>query len=110
MLSVPFFVSGRFVAGSIPRASVMSRYLQTGEITLTDDEIMEDHLRKLRVYDKKEKVTGWLPGLPRQHSEVLDVDVRKYNNREVNLGFTQEEAMSEAERCMRCYYIAMIAT
>ena len=91
-------------------ASVISRYVQTGEITLTDDEIMEDHLRKLRVYDKKEKVTGWLPGLPRQHSAVLSVDERKDNNKEVNLGFTQEEAMSEAERCMRCYYIAMVAT
>jgi formate dehydrogenase beta subunit len=91
-------------------ASVMSRYVQTGEVSLTDDEIMEDHLRKLRVYDKKEKVTGWLPGLPRQHSEVLDVDIRKFNNKEVSLGFTQEEAMSEADRCMRCYYIAMIAT
>jgi len=89
-------------------ASVMSRYLHTGEITLTDDEIMEDHLRKLKVYDKKEKVTGWLPGLPREHSSVLDVDVRKDNNREVNLGFTQDEAMSEADRCMRCYYIAMV--
>ena len=91
-------------------ASVMSRYIQTGEITLTDDEIMEDHLRKLRVYNKKEKITGWMPGLPRQHSEVVAVDDRKYNNVEVNLGFTQEEAMSEADRCMRCYYIAMIAT
>ena len=91
-------------------ASVMSRYIQTGEITLTDDEIMEDHLRKLRVYNKKEKITGWMPGLPRQHSEVVAVDDRKHNNVEVNLGFTQEEAMSEADRCMRCYYIAMIAT
>lgn len=91
-------------------ASVMSRYIQTGEITLTDDEIMEDHLRKLKVYDKKEKITGWLPGLAREHSTVLDVDVRKDNNKEVNLGFTQEEAMSEADRCMRCYYIAMVAT
>ncbi|MGE4420341.1 MAG: FAD-dependent oxidoreductase [Sulfurimonas sp.] len=89
-------------------ASVMARYVQSGEVTLTDDEIMEDHLRKLRVYDKKEKVTGWLPGVPRQHSTVLDVEDRKYNNKEVNLGFTQEEAMSEAERCMRCYYIAMV--
>ena len=89
-------------------ASVMSRYLHTDEITLTDDEIMEDHLRKLKVYDKKEKVTGWLPGLPREHSSVLDVDVRKDNNREVNLGFTQDEALSEADRCMRCYYIAMV--
>ena len=91
-------------------ASVMNRYLHSGEITLSDDEIMEDHLRKLRVYDKKEKVTGWLPGLPRQNSQKLAVDVRITNNKEVNLGFTQEEAMDEADRCMRCYYIAMIAT
>ena len=89
-------------------ASVISRYVQSGEITLSDDEIMEDHLRKLRVYDKKEKITGWLPGLAREHSSVLDVEVRRDNNKEVNLGFTQEEALSEADRCMRCYYIAMV--
>ena len=89
-------------------ASVMGRYVHTGEITLSDDEIMEDHLSKLKVYDKKEKVQGWLPGLPREHSSVLSVDERKTNNREVNLGFTQDEALSEADRCMRCYYIAMV--
>jgi formate dehydrogenase beta subunit len=95
--------------GQAKRASsVMSRYIQTGEITLTNEEIMEDHLHKLHVYDKKEKVTGWLPGLPRNESEKLGVDIRKDNNKEVNLGFTQEEASSEAERCMRCYYIAMV--
>jgi len=90
-------------------ASVMARYVVSGEITLSDDEIMEDQLRNMRVYDKNEKVTGWLPGLPRQKSEVLDVDIRKVNNMEVNFGFTQEQAISEAERCMRCYYIAMVA-
>jgi formate dehydrogenase beta subunit len=95
--------------GQAKRASsVMARYVQSGEITLSDDEIMEDHLRKLRVYDKKEKITGWLSGVPREHSQVLEVEDRKYNNKEVNLGFTQEEALSEAERCMRCYYIAMV--
>ena len=90
-------------------ASVMARYVVSGEVTLTNDEVMEDQLRKMRVYDKKEKVTGWLPGLPRQHSEVLDVDIRKMNNMEVNFGLTQEQAIAEAERCMRCYYIAMVA-
>lgn len=89
-------------------ASVISRYVHSGEITLSDEEIMEDHLRKLKVYDKKEKITGWLKGVPRQHSQVLEVEDRKYNNKEVNLGLTQEEALSEAERCMRCYYIAMV--
>ncbi len=90
-------------------ASVMTRYLQSGEITLSDEEIMEDHLRKMRVYNKKEKVTGWMPGVPRAVSEKLDVETRKDNSQEVNLGFTQEEAIAEAERCMRCYYIAMVA-
>jgi formate dehydrogenase beta subunit len=90
-------------------ASVMARYVQTGEITLSDEEIMEDHLRKMRVYDKNEKIKGWLPGLPRQHSEVLAADERRDNNKEVCLGFTQEQALAEAERCMRCYYIAMVA-
>ncbi len=96
--------------GQAKRASsVMLRYIQTGEISLSDDEIMEDHLRKLRVYDKKEKIKGWLPGLPREISVKLDANVRKDNNKEVNLGFTQKEAFDEAERCMRCYYIAMTA-
>jgi len=90
-------------------ASVMSRYIYDGKVSLTDDEIMEDHLTRLKVYDKKEKVTGWIPGLPREVSEKLDVEERIDNNKEVNLGFTGEEALSEAQRCMRCYYISMVA-
>jgi formate dehydrogenase beta subunit len=91
-------------------ASVISRFVQSGEISLTDEEIMEDHLKKLGVYDKKEPIRGWLGNQKREVSEKLGVDERKTNNREVNLGFTQEEAISEAERCMRCYYISMVAT
>jgi len=90
-------------------ASVMSRYIYDGKCTLLDDEIMEDHLARLKVYDKKEKITGWMPGVPRAVSEKLETDERKTNNKEVNLGFTGEEAISEAERCMRCYYISMVA-
>ena len=90
-------------------ASVMSRFIHDGKLTLTDDEIMEDHLHKIRVYDKKEKVTGWVAGLPREVSEKLDVDYRKSSQDEVNFGFTQEQAVNEATRCMRCYYIAMVA-
>jgi len=90
-------------------ASVISRYIYDGKVSLTDDEIMEDHLNKLKVYDKNEKITGWMPGLPRAVSEKLGVDERKTNNKEVNLGFTGEEAIAEAERCMRCYYISMVA-
>ena len=90
-------------------ASVISRYIYDGKVSLTDDEIMEDHLAKLKVYNKNEKISGWMPGIPREVSEKLGVDERKTNNLEVNLGFTGQEAIAEAERCMRCYYIAMVA-
>ncbi len=90
-------------------ASVISRYIYDGKVSLTDEEIMEDHLKKLGVYNKNEKIKGWLPGLPREVSEKLSVSERITNNKEVNLGFTGEQAIAEAERCMRCYYIAMVA-
>jgi formate dehydrogenase beta subunit len=88
-------------------ASVISRYIYDGKVSLTDEEIMEDHLNRLKVYNKNEKITGWMPGLPRAVSQKLGVEERKTNNKEVNLGFTGQEAVAEAERCMRCYYIAM---
>ena len=90
-------------------ASVISRYIYDGKITLTDEEIMEDHMNRLKVYNKKEKITNWMPGLPREVSEKLETEVRKDNNKEVNLGFTAQEAAAEAERCMRCYYLGMVA-
>ncbi|HOI83548.1 MAG TPA: FAD-dependent oxidoreductase, partial [Campylobacterales bacterium] len=90
-------------------ASVMTRYIFEGKIYRTEEEIMEDHLKALKVYDKKEVVKGWLKGLHREHSEKLEVETRKTNNLEVNYGFTMEQAIDEANRCMRCYYIAMAA-
>lgn len=90
-------------------ASVMSRYVHDKKTSLLDEEIMEDHLRALKVYDKNEKVTGWVAGLPREVSEKLDVEERKHSQEEVNRGFTNEQAVNEASRCMRCYYIAMVA-
>ncbi len=90
-------------------ASVISRYIYDGKVSLTDEEIMEDHLKRLGVYNKNEKIKGWMPGIPREVSEKLSVEERKTNNLEVNLGLTGEQAIAEAERCMRCYYIAMVA-
>ena len=91
-------------------ASVISRYLYNGgKCTLSDDEIMEDHLNALKVYNKNEKITGWMSGVPREESQKLGVDDRIDNNKEVNFGLTGKEAALEAERCMRCYYISMVA-
>ncbi|MDR1451627.1 MAG: FAD-dependent oxidoreductase [Helicobacteraceae bacterium] len=88
-------------------ASVMLNYLKTGEIKRSDDEIMEDLLRGFRVFDKNEKPTGYLGGFARERSKKLSADIRKTSVAEVNLGLTPEAAFKEANRCMRCYYIAL---
>jgi formate dehydrogenase beta subunit len=90
-------------------ASVMARYIYDEKITLLDEEIMEDHMNRLKVYNKNEQISGWMKGIAREHSEKLATEVRKDNNKEVNLGFTAQEAQAEAERCMRCYYLSMVA-
>ncbi len=90
-------------------ASVISRYIYDEKVSLLDEEIMEDHMNKLKVYNKNEKIKGWMPGLPREVSEKLETQIRKDNNQEVNLGFTAQEAQAEAERCMRCYYLGMVS-
>ncbi len=95
--------------GQAKRASsVMLRYLKTNQIVLSDDEIMEDHLQELKVYNKNEKISGWMPGIKREKSQKLDANTRKTSQKEVNFGLSTEEAIAEANRCMRCYYIAMV--
>lgn len=88
-------------------ASVIKRYFNTGEISLSDEEKMEDYLHKIGVFNKDETVSGWNEGLKRAESQKVSPEVRKKSFIEVNFGLTNKEAFSEAQRCMRCYYIAM---
>lgn len=88
-------------------ASVIANYLQTGEIAINDDEKMEDLLKQIGVFDKNREVKGFLSGNKREVSSKLEPKYRADNFEEVNLGFTNEAAITEAQRCMRCYYISM---
>ncbi|MDY5184346.1 FAD-dependent oxidoreductase [Helicobacter trogontum] len=88
-------------------ASVVANYLQTGEVTINDDERMEDLLRQIGVFDKNREIKGFLSGNERAISDKLQPEYRAKNFEEVNLGFDNETAIAEAQRCMRCYYISM---
>jgi formate dehydrogenase beta subunit len=91
-------------------AKVMARYLEGEGISLTDDERMEDILSNLGVYDKNEAVP-WLDSAARQHQgEIHGKERASYKNYcEVELGFANSQAVLEAERCLRCYRVAMVA-
>ncbi|PAF47340.1 formate dehydrogenase [Helicobacter sp. 12S02634-8] len=88
-------------------ASVIKRWIQTQEVCLSDEEKMEDFLKKIGVFDANESVSGWLGGILRTESKKAPPQERKNSFLEVNAGLSNQEALQEAQRCMRCYYIAM---
>ncbi|NJD91782.1 MAG: dihydropyrimidine dehydrogenase subunit A [Geobacter sp.] len=91
-------------------ARVIQRWLEEGKAYITDDELMEDILTYLPVYDKNEKVP-WLDSATRPHQDEVHGKERacKGNYQEVELGFANKKAVKEAERCLRCYRMAMAA-
>lgn len=91
-------------------AKVIQRWFEEGEAYLTDDDFHEDILSHLGVYDKNEKVS-WLDAVNRfdQHEIHGKERASKGNYNEVELGLSDSEAVKEAERCLRCYRVSMIA-
>lgn len=91
-------------------ARVIQRWLEEGKAYLTDDEFMEDILTNFPVYDKGEAVP-WLDSVERAHQAEVHGKERacKGNYQEVELGFADSQAVREAERCLRCYRVAMVA-
>ncbi|UPU35392.1 FAD-dependent oxidoreductase [Geomonas paludis] len=91
-------------------AKVIQRYLEGKGVELTDDERMEDILTYFGVYDKNEDVQ-WLDSASREHQkEVHGKERASFKNYcEVELGYANSQAVREAERCLRCYRVAMVA-
>ena len=91
-------------------ANVIQRWFEEGEAYLTDDDFHTDILSNLGVYDKNEDVP-WLDAVKRfdQHEVHGKERASAGNYSEVELGFSDTEAVLEAERCLRCYRVSMIA-
>ena len=91
-------------------AKVIQRWLEEGKAYLNDEDFHEDILTNLGVYDKDEKVS-WLDAVQRfdQHEIHGKERASAGNYNEVELGFSDSEAVMEAERCLRCYRVSMIA-
>jgi len=97
--------------GNAHRAAlVIQRWLEEGKAYLSEQDIFDDLLTYLGVYDKNEKV-AWLDSVKRAGQKEVHGRERasKGNYREVELGFSDSTAQTEADRCLRCYRMAMVA-
>ena len=86
----------------------IDRFIETGNVEVFEEEMDQKLLNSFLVFDASEKVK--VPGgsgrIPVRHEPSL---IRKTDFREVDEGFTPEEAVAEAERCLRCYRVLMYA-
>jgi len=89
-------------------ARVMHRYLTEGKAYLDAEDAMEDMVNNLQVFDDKENV-GICGGLHREHQPKVDGSERASNYEEIELAMPESQAVREAERCLRCYRVGMVA-
>lgn len=89
-------------------ARAMHRYLTEGNAYLDDEDAMEDLVNQFGVFNDKENV-GILGGLHREHQPKVNGAERATNYEEIELAMPESQAVTEAERCLRCYRVGMVA-
>lgn len=89
-------------------AKVMHRYLTEGKSYLDEEDAMEDIVNNFGAFDKNENL-GIIGGLHREHQPKIDGAERAQNYDEIELAMPESQAVREAERCLRCYRVAMVA-
>ncbi|MBW2511313.1 MAG: FAD-dependent oxidoreductase, partial [Deltaproteobacteria bacterium] len=89
-------------------ARVMHRYLMKGKAYLDEEDAMEDIINGLGTFDDKENV-GICGGLHREHQPKINGAERAKHYEEIELAMPESQAVREAERCLRCYRVGMLA-
>ncbi|RKY01311.1 MAG: hypothetical protein DRP55_04515 [Spirochaetes bacterium] len=98
----------RACAGGRKAAINIDRFINGKELIGTYDDYFDKLFEKIKVFDPEEKI-GFLGGRKRLHLKVLQPLERKQTFEEVEKGYNLIEAKNEADRCLRCYRIGMVA-
>ena len=94
-------------AGGRKAAFNIDKLINGQPLDYTEEDYFDRFLQKVKVYDPAEDI-GFLGGRPRKQLEMLDPETRKWNNDEVEQGFSLLDAVAEADRCLRCYRVVTV--
>jgi formate dehydrogenase beta subunit len=88
-------------------AQSIHQYLSNQPVSLSVDEKMDKVMKKLGVYHKDEKgiTTNW----ERVPMPTIPIEERVSSFGEVEIGYSLQQALEEAARCLRCYQVGMVA-
>jgi formate dehydrogenase beta subunit len=87
----------------------IDQYLREGRVELTEEERMSRVLRAVSAVDE-DVVDRLGRGEHRVAVPTRTVEERVDDFEEVEMGFSPEDALMEADRCLRCYRILLVAT
>jgi formate dehydrogenase (NADP+) beta subunit len=97
------------MAAGFRASNSIEQYLRQGQVLLTEDERMSRVFRSLSAGDE-DAVDRLGPGEQRAEMPMRSVEERVNDFGEVEVGLSPEDALLEADRCLRCYRILLVAT
>ena len=95
-------------AGGRKAAESIDDMINGRSLGYDDDYYFEKLLRTVKILDPHEKILK-VESKARFQQAALPLESRKRSFDEVELGFSDSEAVAEAERCLKCYQVATIA-
>jgi len=86
----------------------IDRFINGLPLEADSEDYFTQFFTSVKVFDPSED-TGFLGDRKRHTLEMLPADTRKYCFDEVEQGFSVRDAMAEADRCLRCYRVCVVA-
>jgi formate dehydrogenase beta subunit len=95
-------------AGGRKAARSINRFINEIPLEHDDNYYFDNLFRSVKTLDRNEKIRK-VESKPRVKLKALEPETRKLSFEEVEQGFSDVEAVAEAERCLKCYQVATIA-
>jgi formate dehydrogenase beta subunit len=88
-------------------ARSIDQYLRAGKTVESEEDIVANLAHNIDLLERRE--TRMVAKEIRQSPEKVSIQDRRQNFNEVESCFTTEAALKEAERCLRCYRVMLVA-
>ena len=95
-------------AGGRRAAHSIDRFIKNQPLEYDEGHHFDKLFETVKVYDPDEEILK-VESKPRFKPGMLPADERKSTFDEIEQGLSAQEAVAEAERCLRCYQVATIA-
>ena len=95
-------------SGGQKAARSIDRFINGSSLEYDNNYYFENLFKSVQILDRNEEIKK-VESKPQVEIKALDPAIRNRSFEEVDQGFSDAEAVEEAERCLKCYQVATIA-